>query len=304
MSSARLTLGTAQLGQPYGVANRRGIPTPKEVDTILETALELGVRSLDTASDYGEAEARIGDFIKRHASPASFAVCSKLPRIGTEPSPAAVEAIVSDAVESSLRRLGQDRIDCYLIHHADDLRHHGPALAEALARQRERGRVDRIGVSVYSPDEAVAVLDYPELTVVQHPLNLLDRRLVSSGRLRELSSRGVVVHARSLLLQGLLTLSPDELPRHVTHARPIVMKLRELLAEYGVAPPDVALAFVGATEGIEQVIVGVDTPEQLRSNVAALARPLPEGLVEALATRLQEAPPEVIDPRLWPAETQ
>ena len=301
MSRKRLTLGTVQFGLPYGVAGR-GVPSPEEVDAILETARELGVRSVDTAAAYGASEERVGAFLKRRGWPGGLAICTKLPPLDEAATGTGLEGLVADAVESSLRRLGSERIDCYLIHRASDLSRHGRALVEALLKQRESGRIGRIGVSIYGPDEAALALDHPEITAVQHPLSLLDRRMVSGGRLRELGSRGVVTYARSIFLQGLLVLPPDALPVRVAHARPALVELRRLLADWGVTPLDVALSFVASTQGVRHVVVGVDTPEQLRANAAALARPLPEGLAEALSGRLEQAPPEVVDPTLWPRE--
>ncbi|MDX1387849.1 MAG: aldo/keto reductase, partial [Acidobacteriota bacterium] len=240
-------------------------------------------------------EAKIGRFIA--GSRTRLEICTKLPPVDPD---ADVRAIVADAVEGSLARLGVERVDAYLVHRAADLRRHGRGLIDALAEQRARGRIERIGVSVYGPDDAALALTYEELTVVQHPLNLLDRRIVSSGVLDKLEARGVVTYARSVFLQGLLTLSPDELPERVVHARPTLGALRQLLSRWGVAPTDVALPFVASTAGVDRVVVGVETPEQLRANVAALERDVPVGLAAALDDL--DVPLSVVDPTLWPEE--
>src|SRR5262245_7930224 len=128
MKLSRLTLGTVQLGMPYGVANRTGQPDEGAAFGILALALELGVRSFDTAAAYGEAEARLGAFFRVHGRPDDVVVTSKLPALGEG------ERDVGDAVrraaEASLAKLG--RIDCYLIHSAADLRAHGDTLVKAL----------------------------------------------------------------------------------------------------------------------------------------------------------------------------
>ena len=56
----RLVLGTAQLGMPYGAANRTGMLSDNEAVAILHAAVDAGVTCVDTARGYGESERRIG----------------------------------------------------------------------------------------------------------------------------------------------------------------------------------------------------------------------------------------------------
>ena len=107
----------------------------------------------------------------------------------------------------------------------------------------------------------------------------------------------MVTYARSVFLQGLLTLLPEELPERVVHARPTIVALHRLLADWGVASTDVALPFVASTVGVDYVVVGVETAEQLRANVAALERGVPVGLADALDDL--DVPLAVVDPTLW-----
>ena len=53
----KLGLGTVQFGQAYGVSNSRGQVLQENVRAILDRAAQAGVRVLDTAANYGEAEA-------------------------------------------------------------------------------------------------------------------------------------------------------------------------------------------------------------------------------------------------------
>ena len=52
----KLGLGTVQFGQAYGVSNRSGQVSREEAAAILDRAAKAGVRLLDTAVNYGEAE--------------------------------------------------------------------------------------------------------------------------------------------------------------------------------------------------------------------------------------------------------
>lgn len=57
-----LTLGTVQLGVPYGVANRSGQPDVEHANKILAAAWDGGITCFDTASIYGSAERLLGEF--------------------------------------------------------------------------------------------------------------------------------------------------------------------------------------------------------------------------------------------------
>lgn len=59
---SELTLGTVQLGIPYGINNKYGMPTFSQSEEILQTAIDHGVVSFDTAKGYGKSEAVLGQF--------------------------------------------------------------------------------------------------------------------------------------------------------------------------------------------------------------------------------------------------
>src|SRR3989344_522680 len=69
-----LALGTVQLGVSYGVSNRIGRPSIEEIHAILNSAWHQGIRVLDTASSYGNAEQLIGEYI----NPSMFEIISKI----------------------------------------------------------------------------------------------------------------------------------------------------------------------------------------------------------------------------------
>ena len=56
----RLTLGTAQLGPAYGIANREGRLDDASADAVLSAGWDAGMRWFDTARAYGDSEQRIG----------------------------------------------------------------------------------------------------------------------------------------------------------------------------------------------------------------------------------------------------
>ena len=201
-----LSLGTAQFGLPYGVANQRGQISLDDARAILRCAESAGIDTLDTAIAYGDSEDRLGEI-----GVASWQVISKLPGIPEDCTD--VATWVSHAVEASLCRLGISQLRVLLLHcPAQLLSEQGEVLYAALAQQKRNGLVKKIGVSIYEPDELNALCLNFDFDVVQAPFNIFDRRMIDSGWLVRLSQRGIEVHVRSVFLQGLLLQQPVDRP--------------------------------------------------------------------------------------------
>ena len=143
----RLVLGTAQLGMPYGIANRQGQICADEARAMLVYAENAGIIMLDTAIAYGQSETRLGEI-----GVSRWQVVSKLPAV-----PDAchdVHAWVLKSVESSLRRLRISQLKGVLLHRPDQLLgDFGPALYRALDCLKEQQLVEKIGISIYDPTE-------------------------------------------------------------------------------------------------------------------------------------------------------
>ncbi|MFZ0694771.1 MAG: aldo/keto reductase, partial [Alphaproteobacteria bacterium] len=76
---SQITLGSAQLGMAYGVANTLGQPTEAEAFRILDRAVELGINTIDTARTYGTAEQWIGKWLASR-KPSGVRIVTKVPK--------------------------------------------------------------------------------------------------------------------------------------------------------------------------------------------------------------------------------
>lgn len=290
-------MGSAQLGMAYGLGARRDAADGDEADAVLARAVDLGIGSIDTAPDYGDAEARIGCFLRRFGLTERIRVTSKL-RSLRDVAPERLGERIDAEIRGTLERLGIERLAVYLIHDHSDLERHGRALVDELCRQVGLGRARSIGVSVYAPADLALIEPYPELEVVQHPYNLFDRRLVASGAQRALKAAGRRLQIRSVFLQGLLLMRPDELPAFLGRAAAPLESLRAWLERRGLAPLQAALAYALAPAS-ETVVVGADSVRQLEQICAAARLKLSGDSIEGLKQfALPERSP-LIDPRLW-----
>ena len=276
----KLGLGTVQFGQAYGVSNRRGQVPKEEAAAILDRAAKAGVRLLDTAANYGEAEN-----ILAALDTSVFRVVTKT--IGLS---RGLDRVIARARQSAQSL----KADTLLVHAANDLNgKDGEALWNALRHLKSEGVFRKIGISTYVADDPVALAERFRPDVMQLPFSLLDQRLLENGSLMRLRELGVEVHARSLFLQGLLFLK--ELPAKLRHAAPHLAHVRKTLATTNVAPLPAALGFVLARPEIAFGLVGVTSSKELDEIIAATGQPLPRLDWASLALKDEL----VLTPSLW-----
>jgi len=265
--SSRLALGTAQFGLRYGIANRSGQVSRGDARAILACAAEAGMATLDTAMAYGESETRLGEI-----GVTRWQVVSKLPALPY--GCADVDAQVRQQTGDSLRRLRIPRLHGLLLHRPQDLlEENGPALYEALRVVQDRGAVDKIGVSIYDPDELEELTARFHLDIVQAPFNVMDRRLATSGWLARLHAAGTEVHVRSVFLQGLLLMPPAARPEYFNRWQPLFDRWWGWLEEHGLTPLTACVGFALSHAEVDRAVVGVDSLEHLQAVVAAAVTP-------------------------------
>ena len=289
-ATARLALGTAQVGLPYGATNRHPPPDADALAAMLDLAEEAGVAWIDTAPAYGDAESRLGEHLGRHPS---FRIATKIGPLADIPVGQAARA-VRESVARSAERLRREHIDLLLLHRVSDLSRPDVAeLVAALTALRTEGSVTRLGVSIYDPPELDTVFDEKVFDVVQAPINPLDRRFLDDAILGLLERNGLVLHARSVFLQGLLIAAPDDLPAFARH-NPALLAWSDWHSGR-ISPIAACLGLVLACPAVECAIVGVAAVPQLREVVDAVGT-----TGELPPFRAPEPDPALIDPRRWP----
>jgi aryl-alcohol dehydrogenase-like predicted oxidoreductase len=287
-SQMKLAIGTAQFGSSYGVANSTGQVSLPEVEAILRCAKSAGISMLDTAVAYGNSEQRLGE-----VGVDQLDVVTKIPPLpeGT-PEP---DKWVERQVRDSCKRLKTLRLYAVLLHQPLQLLGpDGGAILSGLSRVKAEGLVEKIGVSIYSPDELDLIHPLLRPELVQSPFSVLDRRLEKSGWLRRLSSDGVEVHSRSVFLQGLLVMPRERIPAKFARWQRIWDEWHAWLRDSKLSPQAACLAFANSVTEIHRVVVGVDSLSHLQDLVAVTNVRLPDDL-----PRVQSEDEELINPSLW-----
>lgn len=300
----RLALGTVQWGQPYGVANRTGVPDDAELAAMLARAAAAGVHTLDTARAYGQAERRIGAALAARPDGEAFRVVTKLAPDVHFPGLGMIDTLerVAASLASSRAALGRDDLPVLLLHRFAHRHAGGGKLWRTLLAERDAGRIGALGVSAATPEEAWAALDDPDLEVLQVATSLLDLRLVRQDFFDRARELGRTVYVRSVFLQGVAHLEPNMLPAFLAPLAAPLATIRAAARELEVPPRALFLAFAREWLPGAQPVLGCERDAQLAELIADWADDRIDaavigGLVETLPTL--EA--EWVDPARWPS---
>ncbi|MBB1636226.1 aldo/keto reductase [Cupriavidus sp. UME77] len=241
---AALGMGTWNMGdQPAARA--------EELAT-LRLGLDLGLTLIDTAEMYGDgrSEELVGEAIAGRRDEV-FLVSKVYPHNAGRTGAVA-------ACERSLRRLGTDRLDLYLLHWRG-----GVPLAEtmeAFMALRKAGKIRHFGVSNLDLDDMRALWRVPggkEVAANQLLYNLT-RRGIEWDLLPWLREHGVALMAYSPIEQATLLRNP---------------RLARFAQKHGISPVQAALGWLLAQQGVI-AIPKTSHRERLRENHGALALPL------------------------------
>ena len=293
--NSRLVLGTAQFGMRYGIANKIGQPDFLSVQSIVAEVWESGVREFDTAQAYGESERVLGKVLRSLGIAREAKVISKLhPAIDHQDSNA-----LNLALQQTLARLGLPKLYGLMLHTEDLLDIWETGLKDTLDKFIEQGLVERIGVSVYSPQKAARALRTNGISLVQLPSNLLDRRFEKAGVFHEAKSFGKEIYVRSVFLQGLLLMSDSDLPASMRFANTVAKRLINFANETGFSLKQLALGYVRSAYPEQKVLLGCETLEQVRENLEIWSKETPRDIVDRVQREFQDIPEKILNPSLW-----
>jgi aryl-alcohol dehydrogenase-like predicted oxidoreductase len=253
----KITLGTVQFGLDYGISNKSGKILPAEADAILKYAFDKGIATLDTAACYGTSEKVLGSVIE--AKKYNFNIVTKF-------SPDTTPENFDNVLNGSLQKLHTARISGYMSH--DFKAFKNASLRQTLTDARNKGLVQKIGVSVYFPSEIIWLLEENvDFDIIQLPFNIFDQRF--RPLFAELKKRNVEIFIRSVFLQGLFYIPVDELPDHFNSVKNTLAELHKLSEIASVPLSALLLNYAIMQKEIDKVVIGVSGLKDLRENLNA-----------------------------------
>lgn len=303
----RLGFGAAGLG------NLLGVVSEEEAQATLQAAWDAGIRHFDTAPHYGLglSERRLGAFLADMPRE-EYILTTKVgrllvPRPGWAGELDLAESYhvpadqqrewdfsasgVDRSLDSSLERLGLDRVDAVYLH--DPERTEDPDILRtavpAVAALREGGRVSAVGIGSMTAATIAAAIHTGalDLAMVAGRLTLLDhsaeREVIPAAQ-----RHGVSLVIASVYNSGLLARARPEPNARFDYA-PVpeelfatALRIADVCDAHGVSLPEAALAYPRRWSVVSTIVLGGARPDQVWENARRDAVVVPEALWEEL----------------------
>ncbi len=298
VKQSQLVLGTMTFGDTAD---------PNLAQQMVDTALDAGITSLDTANGYsgGRSEEIVGALVKGRRNRVVLAT-----KAGIYPGDAGDAPLLSAvglrrSLTASLRRLQVREVDIYYLHKPD----RSVPLTETLAALADfvrEGTVRAIGVSNYSAWQIGEILQIceqvgaPKPVFAQQMYNLIARRLEDEYvEFASTHDLGTIVY--NPLAAGLLTgryafsKTPGEgrfgsasiaamYRERYWNAENFdaVDKLGLIASQAGVSLPEMSMRWLLSKPVVTSVLIGGSKTKQIEANIAAAeAGPLPDDVIAA-----------------------
>jgi aryl-alcohol dehydrogenase-like predicted oxidoreductase len=287
LEASVISLGAWQ----FGCERFWGKVAEKDAYEVIADSRDKGINMIDTAIGYDDSEIIVGKAIQDVRE--KFIVVSKG---GADPRK------IPKRVDLSLKRMGLDCIDLYLVHYPDADIPIEDTIG-AMVEIRNRGKIRYIGVSNFTAEQLTRAQSVADIACCEQAYNLMWREIEETGVLEVCHEKNIGVLAYSPLGQGLFTgkiRSTDDIPvwegdiRHRTllfqgeafeRGLEMVKILDELSAKYGRTQAQIALNWVIRKDGVSSAIVGSKNRVQLDDNLGALGWHLDDEDYELLSSR-------------------
>lgn len=243
----------------------QGRPDGARARAVLAAALDAGVELIDTAdsyclddADFGHNERLIGQVLREcGATGAVVATKGGVQRPGgdwvTNGRPEHLRA----ACEASLERLGVDAIRLYQLHAPDPDVPYEDSVGE-LARLRDEGKIEHVGLSNVSEGHVRRAQSIVPVVSVQNRCNILDKRDLANGFLDFCAA------------QGLTYIAYAPVGGHNGHVRlGRVDALNDIARQHGTTVYCIALAWLLAKGEHVIPIPGASRPESIHASASA-----------------------------------
>lgn len=284
---SKIILGTVQFGLNYGINNTCGKTPIQEVYPILDYAYSKGILTLDTASGYGDSEEIIGDYLASNPDK-KFEIITKVN---------SAKISLEKQLHESLQKLKVDKLEVLMLHSFELYEKFKSQLP--LFCQKNKGKFfNELGVSVYTNEEVSVISSDPVIDRIQTPFNLLDNELKRGERYADIKSKGKIIDTRSVFLQGLFFKKTDELPTNLYPLIKPLEKLKKIAESKSITMEELAIGYAFSMNFIDNVLIGVDSLDQLKENLNVQSNLIPKETIEAI-NMISIQNDNLLNPSLW-----
>jgi len=297
-------LGTWPMGSIYGGMSWGPQDDQESVETILR-AIDRGINWLDTAPTYGRghSEEVVGMALKKMARrPIIVTKCGSTWTEDLKPAFRLDRADVRRQCEGSLKRMGIEVIDLYLVHWPNPIEYmeEGWRTCSELVKE---GKIRYIGVSNFSVEQMDRLQPIHPIAAMEPPYSMIERR-IESGILDYCRTHNMGVVTYSPLQQGVLTetlrsvsgLADNDFRRNNPHFMEpefslnlkLVDELTAIARRHNASVAQLAIGWVLRRPEVTAVLNGARSPSEIEDSIRGGDLVLSQHDIDAIERLLQE----------------
>lgn len=294
LSVSKICLGCMSFGTPGKLFD--WCIDEEKSEQVVKKALDLGINFFDTANVYtnGESEEFLGRALKKYAKREEVVIATK---VGMNMNPnckpntfGLSRKTIFDEVEKSLKRLGTDYIDLYIVHHPDP----NTPLEETMLALHDLvklGKIRYIGASnfkawQFAKAQYIAKLNHWTPFISLQNMHNLFKREDERELFPMLEDMKVSLTAYKVLNGGRLSRDKDE--KTIRSASQPIFKnpkedvIQSLMKKYNCSKANILIAYELSKSVIDTVLIGTTKPERLEDTVKSLDITLTKEDIEML----------------------
>ena len=283
MDTRKIILGSAQFGNKYGITNFKKTKI-SEIQKIILYSKTKGIKTIDTAQDYGKSEKILGKINIK-----DFKIITK---IKFDKKKQNIEKLIFN----STKNLKNKKIYGVLFHSSKSLLgKYGIQLFDEIIKLKKRKLINKIGISIYSPNEFFELKKKGfKFDIIQIPLSIFDKRFLKNDVLRKIKKTGSEIHARSIFLQGLLLQENKNIPSQFKKWKKSWNNWDYFILKNKFKKTNVCINFVLQNKYINKIIIGFSSLKDIKEIFRNFKKINMKKLNKDFTNDIR-----LIDPRLW-----
>lgn len=262
----KISIGSANFSKKY--FNEKILLNQKKINEILKFGYQKMIRSIDTAVEYG-SENKIGNFIKNQTKD-DWIITTKVNNL--------VKYNLHKIFMSSKKKLGI-KPKILLAHNLQSYLDN--SFRKELFTIKKNENI-KVGVSIYGIKELLKILDTQMPDIIQIPLNILYKDLYTNNFLKILKQNCVDIQVRSIFLRGIFFKDNDYVKEKYKNIYFEFKKLKKIATMYNLSLQELSLLFVANIKEIDTIILGVNSLNELKSNIKILKKKINKNVMDEI----------------------
>jgi aryl-alcohol dehydrogenase-like predicted oxidoreductase len=278
--------GTANFVRGYGILKGKGF-SQRKIKEIFNFLRKNNIKYIDTAINYKGVERKLGKLKLNY-----FKVYTKIPKLPKNI--ININQWLNRKINTSLKRTNLECYEAVFLHEPEDLlKKNKRELYQSLIRLKKKGKIKKIGLSLYSLKIIPKIIKDFKIDIIQVPFNVFDKRILKI--IKRLKKRKIEVNVRSIFLQGILLKDYNKLPNYFKHWRNRFIKFENWCIKHKISKVEACLNTVLENNLFDKVIIGAKNLEQL-NEIFSIINKKPRRIYPK---NFHITDKRLIDPRLW-----